>query len=90
MKVVIKTPSKNEHRLLRLKLLALHPFCYWCEQVGVKKLLNINNSNLDHVLPKSRMPKGFRGRKVLSCIECNDKKKDMWPKQWKKVQALGA
>lgn len=45
--------------------------CFYC-----KKSIVFENSNIDHKIPLSKGGSNRRDNLVLSCIECNDKKKN--------------
>lgn len=58
----------GKKRRRRLKFLEKDPFCFYC-----RRKLKLNNSTLDHKVPKSKGGKGHSNY-VLSCYKCNQLK----------------
>lgn len=52
-------------------------FCYYCDiSLGKDKV------TMDHIVPISRGGKTTKGNVVISCKECNNKKKYYTPIEW--------
>jgi 5-methylcytosine-specific restriction endonuclease McrA len=59
--------------------------CHWC---GGK--FSSAELSMDHIVPVIRGGKSGRGNVVLSCKECNNKKKHMLPIEWEEyLSSLG-
>jgi 5-methylcytosine-specific restriction enzyme A len=53
--------------------------CFYCGHAVPPKELT-----MDHVVPISRGGKSVKGNVVPACKECNNKKKQLLPMEWKK------
>jgi hypothetical protein len=69
--------SKSEYPLYRKRLLKRHPHCHYC---GIS--VNVDTSNMDHVLPKSRGGDHWPANLVLTCKKCNGDKQSDTLSEW--------
>jgi len=72
--------NKKSNREKRAKLLKEDPYCYYC---GCR--LTLDDSTLDHALPRSKGGTDEWSNLVLACYECNQDKGDkiivVWGRQ---------
>lgn len=64
--------KKKRRNLYRIQ----NGYCFYCNIY-----FPIEKTNIDHVIPKSKIKNGLHNNCVVSCIKCNDKKKDRNPTQ---------
>jgi hypothetical protein len=69
--------QKSEYPLYRKRLLKRNPHCHYC---GIS--VNVDTSNMDHVLPKSRGGDHWPANLVLSCKKCNGDKQSDTLSEW--------
>jgi len=72
-------------RLLKLRLLAADPFCYWCRHP-----LTWKTGTLDHIFPRCRGGRATTQNLVLACKSCNWTKRGRTPDEWRADLLRGA
>ncbi len=69
--------GKGRRKFLKLKFLQENPCCYYC-----KKLVNVSNSNIDHIIARTSGGDDEDGNLVLTCKRCNAFKGSMPVSKW--------
>ncbi len=82
--VGVKEPSsvsKRKKRDYRDELLDADPHCSYC---GCD--VDLSNSSLDHVVPRSKGGSNARSNLVLSCVACNQRKGNMDADEFRRLR----
>ncbi len=69
--VSLRRSQRRRNSQIRIELVRKHPFCKYCG-----KKLELQNSTLDHVVPRSKGGSNKIDNLVLSCSPCNNAKAD--------------
>jgi hypothetical protein len=77
---LLRTNSMKERRPTYLSKFDGKP-CPWCGTVMVCDD-NWCAPSIEHIVPRSRLPKGVRGPTVIICRDCNSRKKDFTLTEW--------
>lgn len=75
--VLVMKLGKHAYQSYRRRLLERNPVCFYC-----RKLLDLTNSSLDHVIPECRGGSFGPGNLQLCCLDCNGSKGPHTPVEW--------